>query len=98
MMIRPLTEIAEFQKCVEVQSEIWGCADIDIMPARYFVTNSHIGGLVLGAFDADRLVAFLNATPALREGMAYWRSHMLAVLGSHGNSGIGPLPKRVQPD
>ena len=98
MMIRPLTEIAEFQKCVELQREAWGSADIDIMPARYFVTHSHIGGLVLGAFDAGRLVAFLNAAPALRQGMAYWRSHMLAVSRSYWNSGIGAQLKLAQRD
>src|SRR5437016_2662876 len=98
MMIRPLTEIAEFQKCVELQREAWGSADIDIMPARYFVTSSHTGGLVLGAFDGERLIAFLNATAALRDGLAYWRSHMLAVTRSHWNSGIGAELKLAQRD
>ena len=57
MIIRPLTEMAEFQRCVELQRETWGSADIDIMPARYFVTTSHTGGLVLGAFDGENVVA-----------------------------------------
>ena len=89
MTIRPLTEITEFQACVDLQREAWGSADIDIMPDRYFVTNVHIGGLVLGAFDGDRVIGFVNATPALRDGMVYWRSHMLAILHSYWNSGIG---------
>jgi len=71
MTIRPLNEIAEFQACVDLQRETWGSADIDIMPARYFVTNIHIGGLVLGAFDGDRFVGFVNATPAVRDGRVY---------------------------
>ena len=96
MMIRPLSEIAEFQACVELQREAWGSADIDIMPSRYFVTSMHIGGLVLGAFDDDRVVGFVNATPALRDGMVYWRSHMLAILRSYWNSGIGAELKLSQ--
>jgi predicted GNAT superfamily acetyltransferase len=79
-----------------LQRETWGSADIDIMPARYFVTTSHTGGLVLGAFDGDRLVAFLNATPAMRERKLYWRSHMLAVSRSYWNSGLGAELKLAQ--
>ena len=96
MNIRPLTEMAEFQACVELQRKTWGSADIDIMPARYFVTSTHIGGLVLGAFEGDQLVAFVNATPALRDGMVYWRSHMLAVARDQWNSGLGAQMKLAQ--
>ena len=96
MTIRPLNEIAEFQACVELQREAWGSADIDIMPARYFVTNTHIGGLVLGAIDGDRVVGFVNATPAVRDGVLYWRSHMLAISRSYWNSGIGAELKLSQ--
>ena len=56
----------------------WGMADIDVIPARTFVTDNRIGGVVLGAFDDERLVAFLNAMPGIRDGMPYWYSHMLA--------------------
>ena len=96
MTIRPLSDIAEFQACVELQRETWESADIDIMPARYFVTSTHIGGLVLGAFDGDRFVGFVNATPALRNGMVYWRSHMLAISRDYWNSGIGAELKLTQ--
>src|SRR5437867_6143924 len=96
MTIRPLSEIAEFQACVELQRETWGSADIDIMPARYFVTSTHIGGVVLGAFDGDRFVGFVNATPALRNGIVYWRSHMLAISRGYWNSGIGAQLKLSQ--
>jgi predicted GNAT superfamily acetyltransferase len=96
MIIRPLTEFREFETCVELQREAWGSADIDLMPTRYFITTTHIGGLVLGAFDEERLIAFLNATPATRGGLVYWRSHMLAVLRSYWNSGIGAQLKIAQ--
>src|SRR5947207_8108129 len=81
-----------------MQSETLGSADIDNMPPRYFVTNIHIGGLGLGEFDGDRFVGFVNATPAVRDGRVYWRSHMLAISRSHWNSGIGPELKLSQRD
>ena len=65
MTIRALTEIAEFEECVRLQREIWGMADIDLIPSRSYAVQTHIGGIVLGAFDSDRLIGFVNATIGL---------------------------------
>ena len=35
---------------------------------RFFVVSRHIGGLVLGAFDGNRLIGFLSAIPGIRDG------------------------------
>jgi predicted GNAT superfamily acetyltransferase len=98
MTIRPLTEIAEFERCVELQRETWGSADLDIRPVRSFVTQLRIGGLILGAFDEKQLVGFLNATPGIRDGLPYWYSEMLAVTRMHWNSGVGSRLKLAQRD
>ena len=98
MTIRPLTELAEFEKCVELQRECFGMSDIDLFPPRYFVVLSAIGGLVLGAFDGDRLVGFSNSMPGLRDGAPYWHSQVLAVAKDHWNSGIGFELKLAQRD
>jgi predicted GNAT superfamily acetyltransferase len=96
MTIRPLTEIAEFEQCVQLQREIWGMADLDLIPARSYAIQTHIGGLVLGAFDADRLIGFVNATPGIRDGMLYWHSLTLAVAQDHWKLGIGSNLKLEQ--
>jgi predicted GNAT superfamily acetyltransferase len=98
MTIRPVTELAELEKCVELQKETWGLADIDVLPVRLFVTSSRIGGLVLGAFDDDRLVGFVSSTPGVRDGKPYWYSQMLAVLKEHRDSGLGSKLKLAQRD
>jgi predicted GNAT superfamily acetyltransferase len=98
MTIRPLTEFSEFEKCLELQREAWGAADIDLIPVRMLVTDNRIGGLVLGAFDNDRMVGFLNAMPGIRDRMPYWYSHMLAIARDHWNSGIGSQLKLAQRD
>lgn len=97
-MIRPLTGIAEFEECVRLQREIWGMADIDLIPARSYAVQTHIGGLVLGAFDSDRLIGFVNATPGIRNGMPYWHSLTLAVAQDHWKQGIGSQLKLAQRD
>jgi predicted GNAT superfamily acetyltransferase len=98
MTIRPLTEISEFEQCVQLQREIWGMADVDLIPARAYAVQTHIGGLVLGAFDSDRLIGFVNATPGIREGMSYWHSLTLAVAQDKWKSGIGSALKLAQRD
>lgn len=98
MTIRPLTEISEFEKCVQLQRDVWGWHDIDLLPARFLVVQHHIGGLLLGAWEEDRLIGFINATPGIRNGMPYWHSHMLAVHGDHRGSGVGSSLKLAQRD
>ncbi len=98
MIIRPITKLDELQRCLELQRETFGWADVDLLPRRVMVVLNHIGGLVLGAFDGDKLVGFLNAMPGIRNAMPYWHSHMLAVDRSYWNSGVGSQLKLAQRD
>ena len=98
MTIRPLTEISEFDECVRLQREIWGMADIDLIPSRSYAVQTHIGGIVLGAFDSDRLIGFVNATPGIRDGKPYWHSLTLAVAEDYWKQGIGSQLKLAQRD
>jgi predicted GNAT superfamily acetyltransferase len=98
MTIRPIIELVELQKCVELQREAWGLADIEVIPVRMLVTQSRVGGLVLGAFENEQLVGFLNAMPGVRDGMPYWYSQMLAVRNPYRNRRIGSDLKLAQRD
>ena len=89
MIVRELTSIDEFEACLDLQREGFGWSDIELMPMRFFVVSRHIGGLVLGAFEGNRLVAFLSAIPGVRKGTPYWHSHMLAVTTASRDAGIG---------
>ena len=98
MTIRPVTDLAELEKCVQLQREAWGLADIEVIPVRMFITQNRVGGLVLGAFDNNELVGFVNAMPGVRDGTPYWYSQMLAVRSTHRNRGIGSDLKLAQRD
>jgi len=98
MTIRPVTELGELEQCVQLQREAWGLADIEVIPVRMLITQNRVGGLVLGAFDNNELVGFLNAMPGVRDGMPYWYSQMLAVRNTHRNRGIGSDLKLAQRD
>lgn len=98
MTVRELTLPEEFDACLDLQREGFGWSDVELMPSRFFVVSRHIGGLVLGAFEKDKLVGFLSAIPGIRNGRPYWHSHMLAVTSPSRDSGIGTLLKSAQKD
>ena len=87
----------QFREAVGVQTTIWGFSDIDLLPVRFFVVASKIGGRVFGAYDCGRMVAFCLAIPGLKaDGKAYLHSHMLGVLPEYRNTGLGRRLKMHQ--
>jgi predicted GNAT superfamily acetyltransferase len=94
--IRALNHVDEFSQCVELQRQVWGFDDSDLVPARMFVVSRKIGGQVFGAWDGDRLVGYALAMPGDRNGHLYLHSHMLAVLADYRNAGVGRLLKLRQ--
>jgi predicted GNAT superfamily acetyltransferase len=95
--IRPLRDRDDFRKAVELQQEIWGFADNELLPVRLFVVATKIGGHAFGAFDGHRIAAFLLAIPGIKDGeRCYLHSHMLGVRPEYRNSGIGRRLKLAQ--
>ncbi|MBV9766105.1 MAG: GNAT family N-acetyltransferase [Acidobacteriaceae bacterium] len=95
--IHELTTRDKFAAAVQLQREIWGFEDIELLPLRLFVVASKIGGQVLGAFDASKMVAFCLAIPGLKPGgKFYLHSHMLGVLPDYRNTGLGRKLKLKQ--
>lgn len=91
-------EHADFRRCVELQVEVWGYSDGDVVPQRMFLLAQRIGGQVLGAFDGEAMVGFAMALPGYRDGLPYLHSHMLAVLPEYRNRGLGRRLKLSQRD
>ena len=96
--IAPVTELRDFEQCVDVQLAVWGYSDGDLIPKRVFIVALKIGGQVIGAFDREKLVGFAMSLPGVRDGKPYLHSHMLAVLPEHRNGGLGRRMKLAQRD
>jgi predicted GNAT superfamily acetyltransferase len=94
--IRHCDKLEEFQACVDLQREVWGYADADVIPVRMFVVATKIGGQVIGAFDGDTLIGFVLSIPGARDGHVYLHSHMLAVREQYRNGGLGRRLKLAQ--
>jgi predicted GNAT superfamily acetyltransferase len=88
--IQPLKEEKQFREAVELQKTIWGFDDIELLPVRFFVVATKVGGQAFGAFDGERMVAFCMAIPGLKPGgKSYLHSHMLGVLPEYRDYGLG---------
>ncbi len=95
--IRALTQPAQFQEAVDLQKVIWGFDDVDLLPVRFFIVVTKIGGQAFGAYDRDRMVAFCIAIPGIKRGSGtYLHSHMLGVLAEYRDYGIGRMLKLKQ--
>ncbi len=97
--IEDLVSETQFREAVQIQETIWGFNELDLLPVRFFVVASKIGGQVFGAYDNGRMIAFCLAIPGLKaDGKAYLHSHMLGVLPEYRDSGIGRRLKMHQRD
>ena len=88
--IRQLFQLDEFRDVMRLQQEIWGFADIELLPLRFLVVVSRVGGHVFGAFDGTEMIAFCFAIPGIKPGnVPYLHSHMLGVLPGYRDFGVG---------
>ncbi len=88
--IRQLSTLEEFQAAVDLQETIWGFDKIDLLPLRFFVVASRVGGEVLGAYHGHRMVGFCLGIPGIKPGnRPYLHSHMMGVLSEYRNTGVG---------
>jgi predicted GNAT superfamily acetyltransferase len=95
--IRPLTSVAEYQACVDVQREVWGPGYDDVVAASVLQIAAHVGGIVLGAFAADgELVGFIFGLTGIKDGKTVHWSHLLGVRNAARNSGVGRMLKERQ--
>ena len=53
IVIRNCVGFDELQACVDLQIEVWGYSDGDVIPRRAFLVAQKIGGQVIGAFDPE---------------------------------------------
>jgi predicted GNAT superfamily acetyltransferase len=96
IIVRSCEADSELMACVELQKEVWGFSDAELIPLRLFMVAQRIGGQVLGAFDGNELVGFALGIPGMRGGHPYLHSHMLAVRTTYRNSGVGRRIKLFQ--
>ncbi len=94
--IREAHSDADYQEVEEIQREAWGFADIDIVPSNLLIASQHAGGMVLCAFENERMLGFAFGFPALEEEQLSIHSDMLAVRKDVRNLQVGFYLKLAQ--
>ena len=95
--IRECTTIADLDRCVSLQRDVFGLPDLEISPRRHLVVSRCAGGWTLGAFTAqDRLAGFVHHLAAVRGSEIFGYSHMMAVDREFQNKGVGARLKWAQ--
>jgi predicted GNAT superfamily acetyltransferase len=95
--IHPLTTHEEILAVEQLQRDAWGVPDIDVVPLHMLITPPRHGGLLLGAFDGERLAGFvfgfLGLTP---DGRLKHCSHMAGVHPDYRDHSVGYSLKLAQ--
>ncbi|HXH50796.1 MAG TPA: GNAT family N-acetyltransferase [Terriglobia bacterium] len=84
--IRIIEKTEELKKCETAQKSIWGGLSV---AAEVMLVTQKAGGAVLGAFVKGRLVGFIYALLARRNGQIIHWSHMMGILPEYRSRGLG---------
>ena len=95
-IIRPLESLEEYRTSQQIMAATWGSSVDDVEPTHMLIAAREAGGLVAGAFEADRLVGFSFAFPGRVSGRNLLYSHMTAVLPEWQEKGVGTRIKWYQ--
>ena len=80
----------------DLQREIWGVSDLDVLPALALRPQKEVGGILMGAFADKRMVGFVFGFPGILNGETIIHSDMLGVIHEYRSHGVGYLLKCAQ--
>lgn len=95
--IRRITDAGDLRRIEDLQRDVWGMRDREIVPVHQLLAAVAAGGTVLGAFDPTGvLLGFCYGLVGMRAGKLFFYSHMAGVRPGFQNHHIGFLLKRAQ--
>ena len=93
---RDLHTIPEFATVVELERQIWGPGYDEVVPTPILAVSVHRGGILIGAFEGERMIGFVYSLPGIKDGKPTQWSHMAGVVADYRSSGIGRELKLLQ--
>jgi predicted GNAT superfamily acetyltransferase len=98
--IRILETPEEMIRVEELQRAVWAGSETDVVPMHLLITAVHNGGLVIGAFQEDKIIGFVFGFPGLEKIPDGPRpkhcSHMMGIHPDHRDDGVGFALTRAQ--
>ncbi len=100
LQIKPLASHEELRQVEQIQRDVWGLDDLEIVPSSHLRAALHAGGQLAGAFLSGALVGFSYGFVALPHGPGMrgpgLHSHMAAVRAEARGHGVGQALKWQQ--
>jgi chorismate synthase len=98
IVIRNIETLDEMHEVEELQREIWGVSDLDVLPALALRPQVEVGAILMGAFADGRMIGFVFGFPGILNGETIIHSDMLGVSKEYRSHSLGYLLKRAQRD
>jgi len=95
---RSLNEIVDINQVVDLEIVVWRIDYRGVVPSRVLQEIVYSGGLLVGAYDSDRLIGMALAFPGRRGKTRMLWSHMIGVHPDYQNRGVGFGLKQFQRD
>jgi len=96
ILIRDIVGVEEMRAVEELQKEVWGMPDRDIVSVFMLRATNAAGGVLVGAFDGAALAGFAYGFVGLEDGRPILHSDMLAVLPAYRGRDVGRRLKLAQ--
>jgi predicted GNAT superfamily acetyltransferase len=96
IVIRDVEGAAEMRALEQLQKEVWGLPDLDVVPLSQLVAAKEAGGVLVGAFDGPTMIGFIYGFASYENGQMAHHSHMLAVKPAYRNLNLGYQLKLAQ--
>jgi len=93
---RDLTTLPELAAVVELERRVWGPGYEEVVPVPILAVTVKRGGILMGAFEDERMIGFVYSLPAVKNGKPTQWSHMLGVVEEHRRAGVGHRLKLLQ--
>jgi len=93
---RDLASLTDFARVVELEQEIWGPGYTEPVPLPILAVTVKRGGILIGAFEGDRMIGFVYSLPGLKRGRPMQWSHMAGVVDGLRDAGVGHRLKLLQ--
>jgi len=89
LKIETCKAISDFHACEDLQLEIWGGAEREIIPYDIMIAMAKCGGTLIGAWDGTRLIGIALSFVAFQEATTHHYLHLLGVLPGYRGMNVG---------
>ncbi len=96
IVIRDIKSPSEMRLVEELQKDVWGIPDSEVVPSSQLTAAIHAGGVLIGAFDGELLAGFAYGFVAKEEGEIAHHSHMVGVQKVYRSLDLGFILKAAQ--